>query len=125
MGRVDVYTSRRTGYRKCPFWIRDERDSKGTPSQWVLQNMESGHFYAKPSVAKTNRMDPVTGVWGIDSNRVTIETNDHIDDLSRGCLVKYDGELWLVEMVQSIPHLKEMEFAKHSCKTTIISLIKG
>lgn len=125
MGRVDLFHSRRTNYHKCEYWIRDERTASGTPSQWVTYNQSSGTFYVKPVSVKSTQMDVVSGVWAIDKNRITLETDDEVTDIDRGCIIKFDDQLWLVEAVQREIHNKESEFSKHIDYKYIISLTKG
>ena len=125
MGNIDLFHSRRANYRKCEYWIRDERDSSGTPQEWVTYNQPSGRFYAKPASPKTNRMDALQGVWAFDSNGITIETDDYAEGIARGCLVRMDGELWLVESVQKAIHVKESEFSKRLRYRYTISMARG
>lgn len=122
MGNIDLFHSRRTNYNRCEYWVRDERDSSGTPEQWVLMKQSSGHFYAKPVSPKSNQMDVINGVWAFDDNHITLETDDDIVDVVRGCIVKYDDLLWLVETVQKQVHHKESEFNRHLDYRYTISL---
>lgn len=125
MGRIDLFHSRRVNYSKCAFWVRDERNQSGSPQQWVLYNQPSGHFYAKPVSVKSNQMNVVNGVWALDSNHIAIETTDNVPDISRGCLVQYASELWLVESVQKNIYQRESEFCKELSYRYTISLTKG
>ena len=125
VGRVDLFHSRRVNYPKCPYWVRDERDASGPPSQWVLHNQPSGYFYAKPVSAKSSQMNVVNGVWAVDDSRVAIETDDDVVDIARGSIVEYAEELWLVESVQKQVHWKESEFCKHQDYKYTISLKKA
>ena len=125
MGRVDVFHSRRANYAKCPFWVRDERDATESPQEWIYMNAPSGSFYGRPISAKSNQMDVVNGVWALDANKVTLETDDEVPDIARGCLVRYSDELWIVESVQKQAHWKESEFSKHQDYRYIISITKG
>lgn len=125
MGRIDLFHSRRTNYHKCRYWIRDERNKTGNPSQWILMNQPSGSFYAKSISVKSTQMDVINGVWSNNKNRITLETDDDVDNLERGCIVEYNNELWLVEANQRQEHVKESEFAKHIDYKHIISLTKG
>lgn len=123
MGNIDLFHSRRTNYRKCEYWVRDERE-QNPPSKWVLYNQSNGRFYAKPVSPKTNQMNVINNVWALDVNHETLETDDEID-IKRGCIVKYNDELWLVENVQSIPHNKESEFSKKVHYKHIMYLTRG
>ena len=125
MGRVDLFHSRRTNYSKCEYWVRDERTESGSPQQWILYNQPAGWFYAKPVSVKNTQMNIVNGVWATDSNHVTLESDEEINDISRGCIVKYAEELWLVESVQMQVHWKESEFSKHQDYKYTISLVRG
>ena len=122
MGRVDLFHSRRTGYVDCKFWIRDERAQSGTPAQWVLYNQPSGTFHAKPVSSKTNQINTLNNAYALDMNYITIETDDDVSDITRGCIIKYCEELYIVESVQSDPHLKELEFSKHPDYKTVITI---
>lgn len=125
MGRVDLFHSRRSNYHRCEYWIRDERDAIGTPEEWILYNQRAGVFYARPVSAKNSQMNVVNGVWVFDNKHITIETDDEIQDITRGSLVKYDDELWLVESVQFEEHRKESEFSKHTDYKYYISMVRG
>lgn len=125
MANIDLFHSRRTNYNKCVYWIRDERDASGSPQQWVNYKQPDGHFYARPVSPKNNQMNVLNGVWAMDTNHVTLETDDDVPNIARGCLVKYDDQLWLVESVQKQVHLKESEFCKHTDYKYTISLTRG
>lgn len=123
MGSVDLFHSRRARYIRCKYWIRDERDASGAPSEWVLYNQPSGIFYAKAISAKTTQMDAINGVWAVDRDYLTLETDDDVDGLSRGSIVDKNGELWIVDSnPQQKIHVKESEFSKHEHYLTIIPL---
>ena len=121
MGNVDLFHSRRTNYHKCKYWVR----VNGSPQQWVLRNQSNGTFYAKPLTSKNNQMKVINGVWATDSDHITLESDDHIDDIKRGCVVEFDNKLWLVENVQYSIHNKESEFAKNIDYKYIIALTRS
>ena len=125
MGRVDLFHSRRSNYIKCDYWIRDERNASGNPSQWILYNQPAGKFWAKQISVKSSQMDVINGTWALDKNHVALETDDEIDDITRGSIVKYNEELWLVENIQREIHHKESEFSKHLDYKYILSLTRG
>ena len=110
MGTVDLFHSRRTYFAECKYWIRDERDYVGDMSKWVLQHSPSGTFYAKEVSPQYNRMNQSAGVFGYDKNTITLECDDDISEIMRGCIVLYNGKTWLVEDVQRQIHRKESEF---------------
>lgn len=112
MGNIDIFHSRRTNYHRCMYWVRDERTASGTPEQWVTMNLPSGSFYGKSVSPSNNQMNVVNGVWALDNNFITLETDDEIDDISRGSIVKFDDKLWIVENVQKTIHSRESEYSK-------------
>ena len=124
MGRVNTFHSRRTYFEKATFWIRDERNASGSPSQWIVYNQPTGQFYCKQVSAKVNQENVVNGVWMLDKNSITLETNDCVNDICRGTIVKYQDELWIVESVQAQIHLKESQFRKNCIYTYFINLRK-
>ena len=124
MGNVDIYHSRRNNYTECEYWVRDERDAIGSPQEWILKNKSNGTFFAKTVSNKVNQQNQIQGVWMLDSNFRTIESDDHIEGIKRGCIVKYRGELYMVESVQERIHLKESEFNTEEEFKTVISMRK-
>lgn len=122
---VNLFHSRRINYKKCDYWIRDERTQTGPASQWVLYNTKSGSFYAHPITPKSNQANVVNGVWMVDKNNITLETEDNADNLSRGSIVKYNNELWLVESVQQKPYLKESEFSNREYYKYFIQITRS
>ena len=125
MGRVDLFHSRRTNYATCPYWVRDERNSAGSPETWVVERQPTGFFHAKPINARSTRMDVVNGVWATDASELALETDDEVHDISRGSVVEYDGVLWIVQSVQRVTHLKESEFAKRADYRYTLALVRG
>ena len=125
MGRVDLFHSRRTNYLRCEYWVRDERDQTAPASEWVVYNQPSGVFYARFASPKSTRMDAISGVWAFDSDSLTLETDDHIDDISRGSLIRLEGEFWIVDTVQRVAHLKESEYARRADWRTTLAVRRG
>lgn len=121
MSRVEIYHSRRVMFRICEFWLRDESPIYDR-NEFVHQNKPSGRFYARQINAESKDANNINGVMLLDKNVITLESNDDLDDLTRGSLVKYNDELWLVEGVQKEPHLKESQFSKEMHYTYYISL---
>lgn len=124
MGTVDIYHSRRTNYEECEYWIRDERNKKALATDWVMKNSPSGTFFAKEVSPKTNRMNQSANVWAYDRDEITLETDDDVNFIKRGCIVKYDDELWIVDTNQRQIHRKESEFDKEKHYRYIISMRK-
>lgn len=124
MGNVDLFHSRRTNYHKCTYWVRDERNASGSPREWVMYKQPSGKFYAKIVSVKSNQMNVINGVWALDKDYISLQSDDEIHDICRGCLVDFNEELWLVESVQRDAHHKESEFARKIDYLTTLTLTK-
>lgn len=122
MGRVNLNHSRRTNFLFCSYWIRDERNSTGTAEEWIYNNKPSGNFWAKQLQVKVNQENILNGVWLGDKNFRTIETDDDVNDLTRGSLIKMKGKLWYVTNVQAQLHAKESQFDNEEHYRYIISL---
>ena len=122
MGNIDIYHSRRTNYAECRYWVRDESVAAGDLNQWILKNKSNGVFYAKEVSPKYNQANPQANVFMYDKDTITLETDDDVDELSRGCIVLYNGKPWMVSDVQKRVHEKESEFDIEKHYTTIVSI---
>lgn len=119
----DIYHSARGHFKECKYWIRDERDSVGDLTKWILENKPAGMFLAMEINEKSDRANQLSNSFMWDVNSVTLETNDLVDDLVRGCVVLYLNHAWLVNGVQRMIHRQESEFAEERY-TTYISLTR-
>lgn len=115
MGNIDIYHSRRTKYEKCWYWVREEKAVIGNLDKWILQNKSNGSFYAKEVNPMYNQENQLANVMLVDKNVIALETDDDIDEVSRGCVILYDGHPWIVDTVQKILHRREsaMSNVKH------------
>ena len=120
---IDIYHTRRGHYNRCVYYKRDESNAVGDLSQWVSKEQPSGFFYGKEISPKNNQANQLGNVIMLDRNSITLETSDKVEDISRGCVVRYRNANWLVESVQFSVHLKETEFGKDEY-TTYISLVR-
>ena len=111
-GTIDIYHSRRANYEECEYWARNESERIGDASQWILNKAPSGMFYAREISAKENRLAQLGNVFAFDENHIALETDDDIHFIRRGCIVRYNEEIWMVENVQSRVHRKESQFDK-------------
>lgn len=122
MGNIDIYHSRRTNYEECVYWVRDESVIVGDLNQWVLKNKSSGVFYAKEVSPEYNQANPQANAFLFDKDIITLETDDDVDELSRGCVVLYNGKPWMVNDVQRKLHRKESAFDIEKHYKTIVSI---
>jgi len=125
MGNIDLFHSRRTNYHKCTYWVRDERVQSGPPRDWVLANQPSGRFYAKIVSVKSNQMNVINGVWALDKDYISLQSDDEIENISRGSIVEFDSQFWIVEAVQRSIHNKESEFSRRIDYLTTLTLTRG
>lgn len=123
MGTVDLFHSRRTAYAVCEYWIRDERN-RISPSEWILNHSSSGTFFAREVSPKNNQMNQAGNVFAFDRDTVTLQCDDDIKDITRGSIVKYNGEIWMVDNVQASIHRKESQFNVEIDYNYIVSLRK-
>jgi len=119
---INIYHSRRGKFKECKYWLRDERDSVGDLTQYVLKNQPTGIFYAQETTALTNGKGQVNNLINYDESLVNIASNDEISDIKAGCIVEYLHHAWLVVNVQQEIHLKESEFCDTGSRTTYLSL---
>ena len=120
---IDIYHSRRINYKKCVYWVRDESLAIADLNEWVLKEKQAGAFYAR-EMNFSKQVNAVNNIFMFDKNMLTLVTEDKVDDIARGCIVKYKNELWFVESVQANLHLKETEFSNDNHYTTYIALRK-
>ena len=110
MGNIDIYHSRRTNYAECRYWIREENIRISDLNQWIMQNKPQGLFYAKEVNGMFNQANPQANAIMFDKNTITLQTDDDVEDIERGCVILYQGHPWIVDNVQKILHRKESEF---------------
>ena len=110
MGTVDIYHSRRTYYAECKYWICEEKDIVSDATQWILKHVASGTFFAKEVSPQYNQFNPINNRFAFDKNTITLECDDDLSQITRGCVVLYNGKAWTVDDVQKSIHRKESEF---------------
>lgn len=118
---IDIYHSRRTNFKKCYFYVRDEKVND--LSKYVLEKKPTGHFYAKLYSPNTRQNQDVVNTFRFSENQLTLVTEDDVDSLKENNIVLYDGKAYVVAQVQRQEHLKEGQFG-HNHYTTYISLRK-
>lgn len=119
---IDIFHSRRLHYHYCDYYIR--QNPKINIQNWVLNNKPDGCFYARFSNAVQQNGKDLNNIALFDSTHLTIETNDKVDELKKGCIVNFRNKFYMVDDVQRVPHEKEMEFNNEEEYTTFISLRK-
>lgn len=121
---VDLYHTRRTNYKKCAYYKRDERSVVGDMSMWVVNNKPTGYFYAKKVNTQSKENSDFANTFEIAKTICSIETTDDISDISKNDIVNFGNELWAVITIQQFEHLKEAEFSNKPNYTTVLGLRK-
>lgn len=97
-GNVDIFASRRANFEECEYWLRDINSN---PNELLYQlGASSGSFDAKQISAETNGIQVIGGIFMVDVNGVSIQTDDDIRDLKTNDFVKYKGEFYRVTDIQ-------------------------
>lgn len=116
---IDIYHSRRTRYRKCSYWLRD--DDK--PVEYLIHNAApSGIFYAIEDNAIAYQNNVVNGNALFDRNSVVLKTDDDVDNIKQNCVIKYNKEIWFVNDVQKHLHIKETAIGNQQHATTYLTI---
>ena len=118
---INIYHSRRGKFRRCRYWKRDTSKSVDL-NQYKLEKTATGIFYAIEINNLVNDQKQVSNVILFDKNTATLQTEDEINDISKGCIVEYLNEIWYVESCQFVPHIKEGEFSNKLHTSTIINI---
>ena len=117
---VDIYNTRRGYFNKCKWWQRDEDTSES--NEIIIAKAPSGIFYAKESAAKTSQDKVINGMFLFDQDTITIESQDSLIGIKRGCLVEYNGSLWHLINVQESIVKKQREFTQKTSATWFLQL---
>ena len=76
---IDIFTSRRTNFEECEYWLRDVN---ADPNELVYKTRRSnGTFYAKISNPETSGQNVLGGVFMFDTKNLMLETFDEIEAL--------------------------------------------
>lgn len=119
---IDIYHSRRGHYRRCKYFVRDERVTD--ISLYVHNALPTGIFYATEINPLQNSKENINSAIQYDKDSITLYTDDETDGLETGCIVVYRYSPWIVDGVQRKFHIKETEFSQKEHCTTIITLRK-
>lgn len=120
-GRRDLNHSHRGYNEECVFWIRNESESMDL-SDWVMNHKIAGYFSAKEVSDLSNRGNNTAGLFYSDMNNQRIETTDDVEDIRKGCVVKYLDKLWIVTDVSASKHNHQSFYNKIPEYKYIISL---
>lgn len=116
---VDIFTSRRTNFEECEYWLRD---INADPSEIIYKTRKSnGCFNAKISNPETFSNNAV-GVFMFDTKNLMIETYDDIDEVKVNDVVKFNDCFYMITQIQKYPIRKNTQFHSEQQFITYLSL---
>lgn len=117
---INLDNSRRSYNLKCKWW--NSKIKKSDLQKLDHEIKPDGIFFAREHQPSNKQENFENDLVKIDIQNTVIETQDKVDGLSHECLVNYNGELWIVDSVQSKMINKRSEFDKRPARITWISL---
>lgn len=119
-GSTDIFTSRRTNFIDCEYWLIAKEDITRTKEELVFNERPDGFFSAKFENQFENSVSVIGQSFMFDSNTVTISTEDDVKDLKKNCLVKFNGDVWRINIITRIPIRNDFQMSKEiRFKTTM------
>ena len=117
-GGTNIFTSRRTNYLHCKYWVISQEEAK-TKDKSVLihEKVPEGYFDARIESDIENTSSVISQSFMFDSNSVSISTTDFVDNLKKNCLVECMGAIWRVENVSRTPIRNNYEFWEPAYRT--------
>lgn len=129
-GSVNEFTSRRTNYLECEYWLVSRNEINKDKSQLTYERAPEGEFCAKIENSLENTTSVIAQSFLFDSTNLSISTNDYVDGLKKNCLVKindsngiFDG-VWRVESANKVPIRNNYQFDVDIQFKTYINLRK-
>ena len=117
---INLDNSRRSYNIKCKWW---KSNIKASDLQKLGHNIKpEGIFYAREQQPsnKTEQFD--SDIVKVDLQTTVIETQDNVKGISHECLVQYDGQIWIIDNVQSKMINKRSEFDRRPARITWMTL---
>lgn len=120
-GSFDLWGSRRINFEYCEWYERDEKATKDL-SKLVYNKAPSAVFYAKETSSESRQKQELGGLFLGDESTIQIVTQDDVEGIKGGDLVKFRGQMWHVTGTQSTEVHKQGQFLDKTTKTTYIGL---
>lgn len=120
-GSFDLWGSRRVNFEYCEWYERDEKATKDL-SKLVYNKAPSAVFYAKETSAESRQKQELGGLFLGDESTIQIVTQDDVEGIKGGDLVKFRGQMWHVSATQATEVHKQGQFLDKTTKTTYIGL---
>lgn len=121
-GRVDVFTSRRTNYNKCRYWIARDEVNGTSPTDYDIDSIEDGVFYAREENSEVFGYQVVANDVLFEEQNIMISTMDDVHDLIVNSMVEYNDEKWRVADIQRVKQKKQNQLSKIIAYKYFISL---
>lgn len=117
---INLNNSRRSYNIRCKWWMSDVKWSN--LQKLSHENKPAGIFYAREH-QPSNKLENFDGdMVKVDIQNTVIETQDNVEGINHECLVEYNGQLWIVDNVQSKMQNKRSRYNIRPSRITWITL---
>ena len=118
-GCTNILMGNRGCFYKCQWW---ERNSKYKDlAEYKHNQTPKGTFNAKRENASNSQKGQLDNTFLYDNENIMISTLNDVD-IKPNDMVEFDGDLWLVQNVQSVTRRSNEQFMTRKCKQTYIQL---
>lgn len=131
---VDMFTSRRGKFEECFYWQKSEREIEMGEDLYSMVSVDdetnemcyerepNGSFMATEVSTYDRSNQIIGGSFMFEENYVTLETNDHIPELTVNDIIVYDRKVWRITNVNRRKRKKQAQFSREYSYKTYISL---
>ena len=125
-GGVNIFTSRRTNFLDCEYWLVSKDDLQKDKSILTHEKAPEGTFYARIENSVEDSSSVIAQTFLFDSSTLSISTTDCVPGLKRNCLIKIDKipGIWRVESANQVPIKEVYQFDSDIAFRTYIQLRK-
>ena len=117
---INLNNSRRSYNIRCRWWKSDVKTSN--LQKLSHENKPAGCFYAREHQPSNRLENFENDLTKIDIQNTVIETQDNVEGINHECLVEYNGEIWIVDTVQSKMQNKRSRYNIKPSRITWITL---
>lgn len=117
---INLNNSRRSYNIRCRWW--KIKLFSGNLQKLIHDNKPEGIFYAREHQPANNTRQFDSDLVKIDTQNTVIETQDNVIGIDTDYLVEYNGELWIIDSVQSQMQNKRSQYNVKPSRITWISL---
>lgn len=111
-GTADIFTSRRTNFLDCEYWLVVKGEEQTDKSTLMHEKQKSGVFSASIEGTEENSNSVIAQTLLFDSNSLTISTDDDISDMKKNAIILMvdTGLIWRVDRVSKLPIRTNYQF---------------